>query len=68
MSQSDRVVREILDHVSLVKVVSDYVPLKKSGRTWKGLCPFHNEKTPSFHVDEDKKLFYCFGCQTAATR
>lgn len=64
MSQSDRVVREILDHVSLVKVVSDYVPLKKSGRTWKGLCPFHNEKTPSFHVDEDKKLFYCFGCQT----
>lgn len=64
MSPFDRVVREILDQVSLVKVVSDYVPLKKSGRTWKGLCPFHNEKTPSFHVDEDKRLFYCFGCQT----
>lgn len=64
MSPFDRAVREILDQVSLVKVVSDYVPLKKVGRKYKGLCPFHNEKTPSFNVDDDKKLFYCFGCQT----
>ncbi len=47
----------------IVAVVQDYVPLKKSGATWKGLCPFHGEKTPSFHVNPDKGFFYCFGCQ-----
>ncbi len=47
----------------IVQVVQDYVPLKKSGATWKGLCPFHGEKTPSFHVNADKGFFYCFGCQ-----
>jgi DNA primase len=47
----------------IVQVVQDYVPLKKSGATWKGLCPFHGEKTPSFHVNPDKGFFYCFGCQ-----
>lgn len=62
----DRVVREVLDRTSLVAVIQDYVPLKRQGRgpSWKGLCPFHQEKTPSFHVNEDKKVFYCFGCQT----
>lgn len=64
MTSSDRTVRDILDQVSLVQVVSEYVPLKKSGRTWWGLCPFHSEKTSSFSVNDDKKLFYCFGCQT----
>jgi DNA primase len=48
----------------IVAVVQDYVPLKKSGATWKGLCPFHGEKTPSFHVNPEKGFFYCFGCQT----
>ena len=43
--------------------MQDYVPLKKAGNTWKGLCPFHGEKTPSFHVNPDKGFFYCFGCQ-----
>jgi DNA primase len=43
--------------------VQEYVPLKKAGNTWKGLCPFHGEKTPSFHVNPDKGFFYCFGCQ-----
>ena len=47
----------------IVQVVQDYVPLKKAGNTWKGLCPFHGEKTPSFHVNPDKGFFYCFGCQ-----
>ncbi|RPJ66197.1 MAG: DNA primase [Acidobacteria bacterium] len=47
----------------IVQVVQDYVPLKKAGNTWKGLCPFHGEKTPSFTVNPDKGFFYCFGCQ-----
>ena len=48
----------------IVQVISDYVPLKRAGRRLKGLCPFHQEKTPSFSVDPDAQLFYCFGCQT----
>lgn len=59
-----RAVKEICERVSIVQVVSEYVHLKKHGRTWTGLCPFHAEKTPSFNVNEEKKLFYCFGCQT----
>ena len=47
---------------NIVQVVQDYVPLRKVGRTYKGLCPFHAEKTPSFHVDPDKGFFHCFGC------
>jgi DNA primase len=52
-------VREAAD---LVEVVGDHVRLKKRGRSWEGLCPFHEEKTPSFSVDPDKGLYYCFGC------
>ena len=47
---------------NILQVVQEYVPLKKVGRTYKGLCPFHSEKTPSFHVDPDKGFFHCFGC------
>ena len=47
----------------IVVVVGDYVSLKKSGATYKGLCPFHGERTPSFHVNRDKGFFHCFGCQ-----
>lgn len=52
----------LLDKVDIVDVISDYVALKRSGNKYLGLCPFHNEKTPSFTVDGDKQLFYCFGC------
>ena len=55
---------DLRERADIVAVVQDYVPLKKSGATWKGLCPFHSEKTPSFHVNPDKGFFYCFGCQT----
>jgi DNA primase len=48
----------------IVRLVSDYVPLKTAGSRQKGLCPFHEEKTPSFSVDPSRQLFYCFGCQT----
>jgi DNA primase len=55
---------DLRTRADIVQVVQDYVPLKKAGATWKGLCPFHGEKTPSFHVNPDKGFFYCFGCQT----
>jgi DNA primase len=59
----EALVREILDKTDIVAVVGDRVRLTKKGGRWVGLCPFHNEKTPSFHVDQDKGLYYCFGCQ-----
>src|SRR5690349_9652866 len=46
----------------ILQVVQEYVSLRKSGATYKGLCPFHGEKTPSFHVNRDKGFFHCFGC------
>ena len=46
----------------VVSLVSQYVPLKPSGKSFKGLCPFHSEKTPSFHVNPERQIFHCFGC------
>ena len=54
--------QEILDKTSIVEVVSEYLSLTQKGDRHWGLCPFHNEKTPSFSVTEDKNMFYCFGC------
>ena len=56
---------DLRNRADIVRIVQDYVPLKKAGNTWKGLCPFHGEKTPSFHVNPDKGFFYCFGCQAS---
>jgi DNA primase len=53
---------EIRDRASIVEVISDYVTLKRAGRNFMGLCPFHAEKTPSFTVSEEKGIFHCFGC------
>jgi DNA primase len=54
---------DLKSHADIVQVVMERVPsLKRSGATWKGLCPFHGEKTPSFHVNGDKGFFHCFGC------
>lgn len=47
----------------IVQIVSEYTPLKRSGRQWAGLCPFHTEKTPSFSVNPEDNVYYCFGCQ-----
>jgi DNA primase len=55
-------VDDLKHHADIVVVIGDYVSLKKSGATYKGLCPFHGEKTPSFHVNRDKGFFHCFGC------
>ena len=53
---------EVRHAADIVEVVEDYVKLKRSGRSWKGLCPFHDERTPSFHVTPDLGIYKCFGC------
>lgn len=58
----DSQVDEIKKRVAIVDLVTGYVPLKKSGRNFKGLCPFHTEKTPSFMVNPERGIFKCFGC------
>jgi len=55
-------IEEVRERASIVQVINEYVPLTKRGHNHVGLCPFHSEKTPSFTVNEEKKIFYCFGC------
>ncbi len=56
------IIREIVERADIVTTVTAYIPLKRAGRNYKALCPFHNEKTPSFVVNPDKQIFHCFGC------
>ncbi len=58
----EEVISEVLSATDIVGLVGSYVKLKRSGRGYMGLCPFHREKSPSFHVSEDKQLYHCFGC------
>jgi DNA primase len=62
MKIPDTVVEEVLSSADIVDIVGEAVQLKKAGNSYKGLCPFHGEKTPSFNVNPEKNLFYCFGC------
>ena len=59
---SGDLIEEVISQNDIVEVISEYVNLKKSGRNYMGLCPFHREKTPSFCVSMDKQIFKCFGC------
>ena len=62
MKLSDSLIDEIRSSVNIVDVVSESIELVDKGKEFKGLCPFHTEKTPSFHVSSEKGLFHCFGC------
>lgn len=62
MRISEQKIEEIRNSSNIVDVISGYVQLKKRGKNFVGLCPFHQEKTPSFTVSEDKQIFHCFGC------
>lgn len=59
---SEEIIEEVRNSVDLVEIASAYVRLKRSGNSYMGCCPFHKEKTPSFHIDADKQLYHCFGC------
>ena len=61
---NDALIAQVRQSADIVEFVSQVTPLKPAGKSHKGLCPFHREKTPSFQVDRDKGLFYCFGCGT----
>lgn len=61
---NDSVISQVRSAADIVDFVQQVTPLKLAGKSYKGLCPFHREKSPSFHVDRDKGLFYCFGCGT----
>ncbi|MBN2012481.1 DNA primase [candidate division KSB1 bacterium] len=65
MRISDEKIQEVRDATDIVSLISEYLTLKKRGKNFVGLCPFHNEKTPSFNVNPEKQFFNCFGCHKA---
>ncbi|MBZ4656213.1 MAG: dnaG [Thermoanaerobacter sp.] len=65
MAYSREMIERVIEENDIVDVVSEYVELKKSGREFKGLCPFHREKTPSFSVSPEKQVYHCFGCNAS---
>ncbi len=61
------VIERVRMQTDIVQLIGGYVPLKKAGRYYKGLCPFHSERTPSFHVNQERQTYHCFGCGTGGT-
>ena len=62
MYYPDELIEKVRTRNDIVDVISDYVRLQKKGSSYFGLCPFHNEKSPSFSVSRQKQMYYCFGC------
>ena len=62
MALPESFVEEVRRVADIVRVISEHVALKKMGTSWKGLCPFHQEKSPSFNVRQEPAVFHCFGC------
>src|SRR5208337_2237154 len=62
MAEAGSFAERVKQQADIVRVVGEYVRLKKAGKDYSGLCPFHQEKTPSFTVSPIKQIFYCFGC------
>jgi DNA primase len=60
-------INDLIDRADIVSVIDERITLKKTGKNYSGLCPFHDEKTPSFSVSPDKQFFHCFGCQESGT-
>ena len=58
----DELINQIQDRTDIAEVISGYIPLKRAGRNFRALCPFHHEKTPSFMVSADRQIYHCFGC------
>ena len=56
-------IQEVRERADILGLIGRYVELKQAGQSWKGLCPFHDEKTPSFNVNPGRQAYYCFGCQ-----
>ncbi len=59
---SEDTINQVRDRANIVQIVGERVKLERAGRSYKGLCPFHQEKTPSFHVNEERNFYHCFGC------
>ncbi len=58
----EETIEKIIQNSDIVDVVSEFVPLKKSGRNYMGVCPFHSDKGPSLSISREKQLYHCFGC------
>ena len=61
----DEDVRKVRDESDIIRIITEHTQLKKTGAQWMGLCPFHGEKSPSFSVNAEKGVYYCFGCQVS---
>mgnify|MGYP000330784300 CR=1 FL=1 len=62
MQISEEIIQKIKEQNDIVDIISETVKLKRTGRNFSGLCPFHNEKSPSFFVSQEKQIYKCFGC------